>query len=145
MGKIKQILIKTKDRIKDLLIEMKPEMEKEIELAYKDNFNEWFGMLFQLDKFDLRPGLIDINNIKMSKSKLKEAQSEMLLYENLRDLHYISMVQIGQEYHLIDGYHRVIKARKANIDVLKATIWTKVEHNDHKNVPKIRGLIMDNI
>lgn len=145
MGKIEQILTKTKDRIKDLLIEMKPEMVKEIELAYKDNFNEWFGMLFQLDKFDLRPGLIDINNIKMSKSKLKEAQSEMLLYKNLIDLHYISMVQIGQEYHLIDGYHRVIKARKAGIGVLKATIWTKVEHNDHKNVPKIRGIIMDNI
>lgn len=139
-------LIKIRDEVKPLLIEMFPNMVAEINFAYEDNFQEWFGMLFELNKWLVHPGMIAIggDQLVMSTSKLKETRAELESYEGLEDYGFISTVLIENEFHLIDGYHRVLKARDIGISQVRGCVWTKAK-NVHPNCGKIKQLIIKNL
>jgi hypothetical protein len=146
MGKIEQTLIKIKEEIKPLLIEMFPAMEEEIKFTCEDNFQEWFGMLFELQNWLVHPDMIAIggDQLVMQTSKLKEARAELIDYDTLKDYDFISVVLMENEFHLIDGHHRVLKARDIGISQLRGCVWTK-EPNNHKNCGKIKQLMINNL
>jgi hypothetical protein len=146
MEKIEQTLIKIKEDIKPLLIEIFPAMEEEIKFACEDNFQEWFGMLFELQKWLVHPSMIAIggDQLVMQTSKLKEARAELIDYDTLKDYDFISVVLIKNELHLIDGYHRVLKARDIGISQLRGCVWNKAQ-NVHPNCGKIKQLIINNL
>ena len=144
--KIKQTLIKIKDDVKPLLIEMFPNSWESIEFAYEDNFREWLAMLFDLQKWYLRSDIISIEEGKLflQTNKLKKVREELVNYTTLEDYDFISVVLMGNELHLIDGYHRVLKARDSGIAHLKGCVWEKAP-NKHPNCAKIRELIIKNL
>ena len=145
MGKIKQTLMKIRDKIKPLLLEMYPNMQESISFHHQEGYQEWFGMLFKLNEWQLRPGMIDIDNIEMSEKSINKA-----LIENqdntgiIEDYGFISVVEMDGKFHLIDGYHRVLVARDTGISQLRGCIWKK-EPNTHENCEKIKKLIIDNL
>ena len=146
MAKIEQTLMKIRDKIKPLLLEVFPDMKEEIEFAYEDNFQEWFGMLFDLHKWLVHPGMIAIggDQLVMSTTRLKQARAELKDYEGLKDYDFISTVLIENEFHLVDGYHRVLKARDIGISQVRGCVWTKAK-NVHPNCSKIKQLIINNL
>lgn len=146
MGKIEQTLKKIKRDIKPLLTEIFPEMEEEIKFAYEDNFQEWLGMLFSLDEWLVHPDMIFITADKLvtSTTKLKTARQELKNYEGLEDYDFISVVLIEGEIHLLDGYHRVLKAREIGINQLRGCVWVKAK-NTHPNCARIKQLIINNL
>lgn len=146
MAKIEQTLMKIRDKIKPLLLEVFPDMKEEIEFAYEDNFQEWFGMLFDLHKWLVHPGMIAIggDQLVMSTTRLKQARAELKDYEGLKDYGFISTVLIENEFHLVDGYHRVLKARDIGISQVRGCVWTKAK-NVHPNCGKIKQLIINNL
>lgn len=144
MIKINQTLMKIKDNIKPLLLEVYPNMQEEIEFAYQDNFQEWFGMLFELSKWQLRPGMIDINLIEMSDSRIKEVSNDLKDYEGIKDYGFISAVEMDGNLHLIDGYHRVLVAKNIGISQIRGCIWQK-NQNTHVNCDKIKKYIINNL
>ncbi len=144
MTKIENTLRKIRDKIKPLLLEMYPDLSEAIESHYQENFNEWFGMLFKLHEWEVKAGIVNIDELVMSQSKTAEVREELLDYEGLSDYGYISVVFLEGEYHLIDGYHRVLIARENEITHLKACIWEKVPNN-HENCNKIKQLIIKNL
>lgn len=146
MTDIAKTLRKIRDDIEPLLREIFPDCAEEIEFACEDNFQEWFGMLFKLEEWLVHPAMIEIGSDKlvMSSSKLKEARAELDDYEGLKNYDFISTVLIENEFHLIDGYHRVLKARELGISQLRGCVWTKAK-NVHPNCGKIRELIIKNL
>jgi len=144
MADIKKTLIKIKDKIRPLLIEMYPNMVESINFHNQEAYQEWFGMLFKLNEWQMRPAMIDINDIEMSESRTKEVQVELEAYEGIEDYGFLSFVEMEDRFHLIDGYHRVLVAREIGISQLRSCIWKK-ETNTHENCAKIKKLIIDNL
>lgn len=144
MAKIEQTLMKIRDKIKPLLLEIYPDMSELISFHHQEGFQEWFGMLFKLDEWQLRTGMIDINLIEMSDSRIEKIKDELEDYEGIEDYGYISTVEMENEFHLIDGYHRVLVARQQGLLQLKGCIWSK-KTNTHKNCAKIKKLIIENL
>lgn len=144
MAKINQTLIKIKDKIESLLLEMYPNMSESITFHKQEGYQEWFGMLFKLSEWQLRPGMIDINDIEMSNSRTEEVKVELEAYEGIEDYGFISVVEMENRFHLIDGYHRVLVARDIGISQLRGCIWKK-ESNTHPNCAKIKNLIINNL
>lgn len=144
MANIEQTLMKIRDKIKPLLLEMYPGLSEAISFHWQEGYQEWFGMLFKLREWQLRPGMLDINDIITSDTKELEARGELESYEGLEDYGFISAVEMEDRFHLIDGYHRVLIARDNGMLQLKACIWKK-EENLHENCDKIRKLIIDNL
>lgn len=138
MGKIRQTLIKIKEDIKPLLVEMFPHLEKQIQFAYEDDFQEWFGMLFDLKSWSMSSSTIGIE--KFAKDSLADIRG----YEGLKDFGYISVVLIEGDYQLVDGYHRVLVASQRGLLQLEGVVWEK-KLNDHHNCEKIKQLIIDNL
>jgi len=144
MARINQTLMKIRDKVKPLLLEMYPNMQESIDFHWQEGYQEWFGMLFKLNEWQLRPGMIDINDIEMSQSRTEEVTLELEAYEGIEDYGFISVVEMENRFHLIDGYHRVLVARNIGISQLRGCIWKK-EPNTHENCGKIKKLIIDNI
>lgn len=144
MAKIEQTLMKIRDKIKPLLLEMYPDMSELISFHHQEGFQEWFGMLFKLNEWQLRTGMIDIHDIEMSDSRITEVMGELDNYEGLTDWGYLSTVEMENKLHLIDGYHRVLIARNEGMSQLRGCIWKK-EKNTHKNCGEIKKLIIENL
>jgi hypothetical protein len=146
MGKIEQTLMKIRDEIKLLLLEIYPNMVESISFHWEEGYQEWFGMLFQLNAWELRSGMIDINDIQMSESRTEEVRKEMTAecFKNIEDYGFISVVEMDNKFHLIDGYHRVLIAKDIGISQLRGCVWKK-EYNNHKNCEKIKLLIINNL
>lgn len=147
MAKVIETLIKIKSRIADLLVEIFPNCKEEIEFACKDDFKEWFGMLFKLNEWQMRPGMIaiDKDSLVMSSTLLNKAREENKNNGNdIEDYGFISVVIIDGEFHLIDGYHRVLIAQEKGIISLRGIIWEK-KPNSHVNCSKIKKLIIDEL
>lgn len=137
-----QTLMKTRDKIKPLLVEMFPDCEDAIQFQYEDGFQEWFGMLFTLKDWKLTPKTLDIADIQMSKSKTRKSEDELFSYEGLEDFGIISVVLMEGEFHLIDGYHRTVLAKQRGLLQLEGCVWEKVSNN-HENCTKIRTIIIN--
>mgnify|MGYP000877741051 CR=1 FL=1 len=146
MGKIEQTLKKIKDDVKPLLDEMYPDLKEGIAFAYQDDFQEWFGMLFDMPKWQMKSGLINIEKLIDSMSERRAIETSVGLedYERITDFGYISVVDIEGEHHLIDGFHRVLVAKQRDLLQLKGVIWEK-KSNNHPNCAKIRKLIINNL
>jgi len=165
MANIVNTLIKVKDQIKPLLIEIFPDCEEAINFQYEDNFQEWFGMLFKLEEWDLTMEEFWVQSLEMSESRIKKCKEELKSYEGLEDFGIISVVKMEHEYigavplddgyfhespemeienHLVDGYHRVLIAKKRGLSKLKGCAWEK-HPNDHPNCKKIKNLIINNL
>lgn len=136
--------MKIRDKVKPLLLEMYPNMQEAIDFHWQEGYQEWFGMLFKLNEWQLRPGMIDINDIEMSQSRTEKVKVELEAYEGIEDYGFISVVEMENRFHLIDGYHRVLVARDIGISQLRSCIWKK-EPNTHENCEKIKKLIINNI
>ena len=50
MARINQTLMKIRDKIKPLLLEMYPNMSEAIDFHWQESYQEWFGMLFKLNE-----------------------------------------------------------------------------------------------
>ena len=144
MNKIEQTLMKIRDDIKPLLIEMYPKMSESISFHWQEGYKEWFGMLFKLNEWQIRPGMIDINDIVMSETRTKEVELDLESYEGIEDYGFISIVEMEGSFHLIDGYHRVLVARNIGISQLRGCIWAKIP-NPHVNCAKIKNIIINNL
>ena len=145
MGKIEQTLKKIKDDIKPLLIEMYPDLSEAISFAHQDNFQEWFGMLFEMHKWNAKADLIDIKDLILSNKRTEEVLKELEGYIEMTDFGYISVVSMEDGYHLIDGYHRVLLiAKEQEMLQLKGIVWSKGP-NLHPNCAKIKKLIINNL
>ena len=142
---IEQTLKKIREKIKPLLLEIYPNMQEGIQFAYEDNFQEWFGMLFKLNEWQMRPGMIGLKHLEMSKKLIIKARKENQDREgDIEDYGYVSVVQIENDFHLIDGYHRVLEAQDEGMLQLKGVIWEK-QPNYHENCAKIKKLIIDEL
>lgn len=141
---MENILVKIKDKIKPLLILMFPLCQKSIEFQYKDDFKEWFGMLFKLNNWNLEEKSINISKLHLSKTQIKKSEIDLHLYEDIENFGIISTVEINNELHLIDGYHRVLIARQRGLEKLQGCVWSKIK-NKHINCDLIKNLILKNL
>ena len=128
----------------DLLIEMWPESAEQIKFAHDDNFKEWASMLFQLKIWDLKPCIVEVQNLHMLESLKDTAEKELESYKDLEDYGYISVAKMGEDLHLMDGYHRVLLAKQRGTKLLDGALWVKAENN-HPNCQKIKKLIINNL
>ena len=144
MGKLLETLIKVKGEIKPLLLEMFPDCLEAIEAAYTDDFQEWFGMLFHMPSWRVKPGLINLNKLITNPrlDKVSEVEVKDEGFDDDMDYGYISVVEIGGDHHLVDGYHRVFIAQENGMEQLKGVIWKKYP-NDHPNCSIIKKLILN--
>lgn len=137
-------LSKVKTELARLLTQMYPDMNEAIAYHTQENFREWFGILFDLHKWEATTTMIDIDTIQYVQSKMEVAKTEIDDYQGIEDLGYITVVTIESEYHLLDGYHRILLAKDREIDTVKAVVWKKGQ-NMHSNCQKIKQLILDNL
>lgn len=147
--------------IYDLLVEMYPEHREYLAYHYSGtgkHFNELVGILFDLPSWELR-GPIEIspsevyiserrNQIMKEeyKNHLKGGEdSDFFRFDrtkakdvNFETLPPITVVQPDDKYRILDGYHRVFLAKKAEKS-LTGYVWQK-SSNNHPNAEKIRKL-----
>lgn len=144
MPNFRKTLIKIKDEIKPLLFEVFPDCAEAIEFQYKEDFQEWFSMLFNISDWTMKMVDVDINKIYLNKNNESEARENLESYEGLEDYGIFSLVTIKGRFHMIDGYHRVLIAKKENISHIKCCVWEKTP-NTHKNCDIIKQLILENL
>ena len=132
MGKIREAQHASRDAVRDLLIEMFPKLKEEILFAYKEDFQEWFGMIFEMHKWMMyRDPKIVVNDLILLDSRAKEVAEDLAGYEDVSPNH-ISVVEINGKRHLVDGFHRIIMAKKKSIKTVSGVLWVKVP-NPHDN------------
>lgn len=135
---------KVRGQIMDLLIEIWPGQAEAIKFAHDDNFKEWAAMLFKLDMWQMKPHVFDLDTLEMSQTTTEAAMAELESYEGLTDYKYITGVEIADDIHLLDGYHRVLLAKKRRVNSIPGVLWYK-EENTHPNCAKVKRLILDNL
>jgi hypothetical protein len=146
MGIFGKTMEKISGQVADLLVEMYPNLDKVIRFHEEENFNEWFALLWDLHKWNLDPISIYTDHISVVKSKVKKIANTIDNYEGLEDLGYFTLVMTDEnEYHLLDGYHRLALAKRRDIKFIdKAVYWHKGQ-NSHPNCLKITRLIRENL
>lgn len=146
MHTFEKTMKKVSGQVADLLVEMYPHLHEAIRFHEKENFNEWFALLWDIHKWNLDPIAIYTDHISTIKTRVNAVAPTIDNYEGLKELGYFSLVMTDKnEYHLIDGYHRLALAKRRKIKFLdKVVYWHKGE-NSHTNSLKIRRLIRENL
>jgi hypothetical protein len=132
MGRIREAQHSSRDEVKELLTEMFPKLKEEILFAYKEDFQEWFGMIFEMHKWMMyRDPKIVVKDLILLDSRVKEVENDLTKYEDVSPNH-ISVVEINGKRHLVDGFHRIGMAKKKSIETVSGVLWVKVP-NPHGN------------
>lgn len=149
--------------IYDMLVTMYPQHREYLAYHFSGTgkpFNELVGILFEITEWELS-GPVQVNpseiHISHRREKMMEAEYEQHIKgeedskffrfdktkaENIdfETLPPITVVQPDDLYRVLDGYHRLFLATKAEKN-LTAYVWTR-KRNTHTNADKIRKLIL---